>query len=123
MFPLYKIQREHLHENLVKISFKRLETDSSVYCLSGSDECIVHNLAICTRGDLLYSVHLLTRRMSNPRVLDLQKAKRVLVYLMHTAQSGVTFHGNNVDQIVGKADSAFNSGEGERKNCYGNCFQ
>lgn len=25
-------------------------------------------LAICTRGDLLYAVHLLTRRMSNPRV-------------------------------------------------------
>lgn len=42
-------------------------------------------LAICTRGDLLYSVHLLTRRMSNPRVLHLQRAKRVLVYLMHTA--------------------------------------
>ena len=42
-------------------------------------------LAICTRGDLLYSVHLLTRRMSNPRVLDLQRAKRVLSYLLHTA--------------------------------------
>ena len=77
-------------------------------------------LAICTRGDLLYSVHLLTRRMSNPRVLDLQRAKRVLSYLL---QSGVTFRGNDDDQIIGWADSAFNSGEGERKNCYGYCFQ
>ena len=80
-------------------------------------------LAICTRGDLLYSVHLLTRRMSNPRVLDLQRAKRVLSYLLHTAQYGVTFRGNDDDQIIGWADSAFNSGEGERKNCYGYCFQ
>ena len=28
--------KEHLHENLIKIGFKRLETDSSVYYLSGS---------------------------------------------------------------------------------------
>ena len=80
-------------------------------------------LAICTRGDLLYAVHLLTRRMSNPRVLDLHRAKRVLSYLLNTAQYGVTFHGNDDDQIYGWADSAFNSGEGERKNCYGYCFQ
>ena len=29
-------------------------------------------LAMCTRGDLLYAVHLLTRRMANPRTLDMQ---------------------------------------------------
>ena len=188
--------KEHLHENLVKIGFKRLETDSSVYYLSGSGRRIVYltshvddllmlspniehiryvhkrlsecytmtfdeeareylgysitrdrsnrilksdqfrtmskvptnfppqhfskipsapfhrksknfteeeesllseddkstfqqiagslfYLAICTRGDLLCSVHLLTGRMSNPRVLDLHRAKRVLFYLMH----------------------------------------
>ena len=80
-------------------------------------------LAICTRRDLLYSVHLLTRRMSNPRVLDLQRARKVLSYLLHTAQYGVTFYGNDSDQIIGWADSAFNSGEGERKNCFGYCFQ
>ena len=61
-------------------------------------------LAICTRGDLLYAVHLLTRRMSNPRVLDLHRAKRVLSYLLNTAQYGVTFHGNDDDQIFGKAE-------------------
>ena len=68
-------------------------------------------------------MHLLTRRMSNPRVVDLQRARKVLVYLMHTAHFGVTFHGNDEDRIIGWADSAFNSGEGERKNCYGYCFQ
>ena len=71
----------------------------------------------------MYAVHLLTRRMSNPRVIDLQRAKRVLAYLMHTAHFGVTFRGDDEDRIIGWADSAFNSGEGERKNCFGYCFQ
>ena len=66
---------------------------------------------------------MLTRRMSNPRVLDLQRAYKALVYLMHTALSGVTFSGNDEVEIFGWADSAFNSGEGERKNCYSYCFQ
>jgi hypothetical protein len=80
-------------------------------------------LAICTRGDLLYAVHMLTRRMSNPRVLDLQRAHKALVYLMHTAHSGVTFHGDDEPVIYGWADSAFNSGEGDKKNAFGYCFQ
>jgi hypothetical protein len=42
---------------------------------------------------------------------------------MHTAHFEVTFHGNDEDRIIGWADSAFNSGEGERKNYYGYCFQ
>ena len=89
------------------------EADKSTFQqITGSLLC----LAICTRGDLLYAVHLWTRRMSNPCVLDLQRARRTLVYLMHTAHSGVTFHGNDEDQLIGWAGSAFNSGEGERKN-------
>ena len=80
-------------------------------------------LAICTRADLLYAVHMLTRRMTNPRVLDLQRANKALNYLMHTANDGITFYGNDEPEIIGWADSSFNSGEGERKNCYGYCFQ
>jgi len=80
-------------------------------------------LAICTRGDLLYAVHLLTRRMSNPRLIDLQRAKKCVAYVMQTAHLGVTFHGNDTEEIFGWADSSFNSGEGDRKNCYGFCFQ
>ena len=34
--------KEHLHENLVKIGFKPLETDSSVYYLSDSDGRVVY---------------------------------------------------------------------------------
>ena len=105
-------------------------TEEEESLLSGKDKSVFQQitgsllyLAICTRGDLLYSVHLLTRRMSNPRVLDLQRARKVLSYLLHTAQYGVTFYGNDNDQIIGWADSAFNSGEGERKNCFGYCFQ
>ena len=53
-------------------------TEEKESLLSGKDKSMFQHitgsllyLAICTRGDLLYSVHLLTRRMSNPRVLDL----------------------------------------------------
>ena len=46
---------------------------------------------------------MLSRRMSNPRVLDLQRARRALVYLMHTAHSGVTFHGSDEEEIIGWA--------------------
>ena len=43
---------------------------------------------------------------------------------MQTAHRGVTFlHGNDTEEIFGWADSSFNSGEGDRKNCYGFCFQ
>ena len=80
-------------------------------------------LAICTRGDLLYAVHLLTRRMATPRVIDLQRARKCVAYLLQTAHRGVTFHGNDTEEIYGWADSSFNSGEGDRKNCYGYCFQ
>ena len=80
-------------------------------------------LAICTRGDLLYAVHLLTRRMASPRTIDLQRAKRCIEYVSQTARHGVTFHGNDTEEIFGWADSSFNSGEGDRKNCYGYCFQ
>ena len=55
--------------------------------------------------------------------MDLQRAQKVLFYLLHTAKSGVTFHGWDKVEIIGCADSAFNLGEGERKNCYGYCFQ
>ena len=61
--------------------------------------------------------------MSNPRVLDLQRAYKALIYLMHTAHSGVTFHGCDDPIIYGWADSAFNSGEGEKRNTFGYCFQ
>jgi hypothetical protein len=60
-------------------------------------------LAICTRADLLYAVHMLTRRMSNPRTLNLQRANKALIYLMHTAHNGVTFHGNDEPEIIGWA--------------------
>ena len=56
-------------------------------------------------------------------VLDLQHAYKALVYLMHAAHSGVTFHGNDEPVIYGWADSAFNSGEGEKKNAFGYCCQ
>jgi hypothetical protein len=42
---------------------------------------------------------------------------------MHTAHAGVTFHGDDEPVIYGWADSAFNSGEGEKKNAFGYCFQ
>ena len=42
---------------------------------------------------------------------------------MQVAHYGVSFHGNDVIEIFAWADSTFNSGEGDRKNCYGFCFQ
>ena len=33
------------------------------------------------------------KRMSNPRVFDLQRMRRTLVHLMYTVHSGITFHG------------------------------
>ena len=80
-------------------------------------------LAICTRGDLLPAVHELTRKMSNPRQHDLSAAKKVIAYLSGTLEKGVTFYGDDVQEIFGYADSAFNSGTGDKKNKYGFCFQ
>ena len=34
--------KEHLHENLIKIGFKRLETDSSIYYLSDPSGRVVY---------------------------------------------------------------------------------
>ena len=80
-------------------------------------------VSICTRADLLYAVHMLTRRMSSPRVLDMRRAKKAVAYLMGTPHLGVTFHATDEEEIFGWADSGFNSGEGDRKNHYGYCFQ
>ena len=80
-------------------------------------------LSICTRPDLLPAVHELTRKMSSPRVIDLQKAKRAISYLASTADYCLVFKANDTEEIFGWADSSFNSGEGDRRNRYGYCFQ
>ena len=61
--------------------------------------------------------------MLSPRVIDLQRAKRAISYLAGTANYHLIFHAEDEKEIYGWADSSFNSGEGNRRNRYGYCFQ
>ena len=72
---------------------------------------------------LLPAVHELTRKMSSPRVIDFQRAKRAISYLAGTADYCLVFHVGDREEIFGWMDSSYNSGEGDRKNRYGHCFQ
>ena len=75
--------------------------------------------SICTRPDLLPAVHELTRKMSSPRVIDLQRAKRAISYLAGTSEYCFVFNANDTEEIFGWADSSFNSGKGDRRNRFG----
>ena len=61
--------------------------------------------------------------MSYPRVIDIQRAKRAISYLTGTADCSFIFHAEDKEEIYGWAESSFNSGEGDRRNRYGYCFQ
>ena len=49
-------------------------------------------VSICTRLDLLPAMHALSRKMSSPRVMDLQRAKRAISYLAGTTEYCLVFN-------------------------------
>ena len=61
--------------------------------------------------------------MSSPRVIDFQRAKRAISYLAGTTEYCLVFDANDTEEIIGWANISFNSGEGDRRNRYGYCFQ
>ena len=61
--------------------------------------------------------------MSSPRVIDLQRAKKAISYLAGSSEYCLVFNANDKEEILGWADSSFKSGEGDRRNRYGYCFQ
>ena len=61
--------------------------------------------------------------MSSPQVIDLQRAKRAISYLAGTTEYCLVFNANNAEEIIGWADSSFSSGEVDRRNRCGYCFQ
>ncbi|KAH9148215.1 hypothetical protein LEN26_004562 [Aphanomyces euteiches] len=49
--------------------------------------------AMTTRPDVVHAITQLSRHLSSPHQLHLLMARRVVVYLLHTKQVGITFHG------------------------------
>ena len=63
--------------------------------------------------------------MSSTHIVDLQRAKRAVFHIAGTANYNytLTFRADDHEEIISWADSSFNSGEGDRENKYGYCFQ
>src|SRR5262249_46179934 len=58
-----------------------------------------------TRLDLMFSVSLLSRFMSNPHQSYLLAAKRVLRYLKGTLDHGICYNGGENSDLIGYCDS------------------
>src|ERR1035438_5103879 len=58
-----------------------------------------------TRPDLGYSVGVLSRYLNSPNQQHLMAAKRILRYLKHTANLGLTFDGSQELTLEGFADA------------------
>ena len=74
-------------------------------------------------GGLLPDVHTLMRKMSAPSICRSPKGEYAISYLAGTASFCLIFHADNQEEILGWADSSYNSGEGDRRNGYGYCCQ
>jgi len=81
--------------------------------------------AISTRPDIAHAVHQLTRRMQDPQVDDMQRAKRVLRYLSGTKQWCLQFggrRGGDSDlsmEVSAFADADFANDVGDRRSVSG----
>ncbi len=66
-------------------------------------------LAIRSRHDLAYSVEVLSRFSSNPRLVPVELVKHSLRYVSGTLKLGLTFHGeaDTLDDVIGYTDSDF----------------
>jgi hypothetical protein len=74
-------------------------------------------LARCTRPDIAFAVHQMTRRTHAPRAADLRLGKRVLRYLLGTAtmKLHVKQDASNVLALSAFTDADFASQESDRK--------
>jgi len=78
-------------------------------------------LAQMTRPDLLYAVSIVASKCQNPTVFDHRIVKRILRYIIGTADHGLTFSADSDFQLVGHADASFASRDLSRSQS-GYCF-
>jgi hypothetical protein len=74
-------------------------------------------LARCTRPDIAFAVHQLTRHTHAPRVSDMRLGKRVLRYLLGTStmKLHVQYDGRNALALSGYTDADFAARDSDRK--------
>lgn len=108
MVPGFKI---HKDEDGVKVN-------SSVYKqLVGSMMYL-----ITTRPDVMYSVSLISRYMSNPIELHLMAAKRILRYLQGTISYGILYRKTGNTELIEFSDSDYAGSMEDRKSTSGYAF-
>lgn len=78
-------------------------------------------LAQMTRPDLLYSVSVVASKSNNPTQYDLRSVKRILRYIIGTADYGLHFCSDSDFQLVAYADASFASRDLSRSQS-GYCF-
>ena len=79
-------------------------------------------LTCTTRPDIAHATNMLARRMSRPRVYDLQAARRVLLYLAGTPRRGILFRFEDDSRypgLVAYADSDWANDPVKRKSTSG----
>ena len=75
-----------------------------------------------TRPDLMYSVCLMSRFMSNPKDVHMAAAKRILRYIKATTNLGIFYKRRCKDELVGYTDSDYARDVGDRRSTSGYVF-
>ena len=74
---------------------------------------------VCTRPNIAYSVGVLGRYLSNPRMDHWKVAKRVMRYLKKTKDYMLTYRRSDYLKIIGYFDSDFAGCQDSRKSTLG----
>ena len=75
-----------------------------------------------TRPDLVYSVSLISRYMSNPTETHLQAAKRILRYLKGTSDYGIMYKRSSSTDLIAYTDSDYAGDSDDRRSTSGYVF-
>lgn len=75
-----------------------------------------------TRLDIMFSVSLISRYMSNPTEMHLQAAKRILRYLKGTSGYGIFYKKGEEENLLGFTDSDYAGDEEDSKSTSGYVF-
>ncbi|KAH9110641.1 hypothetical protein AeMF1_014629 [Aphanomyces euteiches] len=65
--------------------------------------------AMATRPDIVHAVNQLSRHLSKPHQIHMNMARRVITYLLHTRNVGLSYNGayNGSDKLIGFSDSSW----------------
>lgn len=75
-----------------------------------------------TRPDLAFAASYVSRRLAQPRELDLQDAKRVLRYVTGTIDHRLNYQGSGQVELVGFSDSDWAGCKEDMRSTTGICF-